>query len=67
MPGTQTSNRHRADSGGNRMRSDSDRTEKFDGDVDPLASHPVEPRARTALLPPIMVGLLSGAFVFDSS
>jgi hypothetical protein len=49
------------------MRSDSDRTEKFDGDVDPLASHPVEPRARTALLPPIMVGLLSGAFGFDSS
>lgn len=39
------------------MRSDSDRTDKFDGDLDPLASHPVEPRARTALLPPIMVGL----------
>ncbi|GLI76178.1 hypothetical protein PoHVEF18_004449 [Penicillium ochrochloron] len=51
---TQTLNRHRADSGGNRMRSDSNRTEKFEGDVDPLASHPVEPRARTALLPPIM-------------
>lgn len=35
------------------MRSDSQRTE--DGDGDGAVRHPVEPRARTALLPPIMV------------
>lgn len=54
-PNRQSPHRHRADSGGNRVRSDSERTEKLDGDLDPMASHPVEPRARTALLPPIMV------------
>ncbi|KAJ5993802.1 hypothetical protein N7451_009526 [Penicillium sp. IBT 35674x] len=46
--------RHRADSWGNRMRSDSERTENTYDDVEPLTSHPVEPRSRTALLPPIM-------------
>lgn len=40
----------------NRKRSDSDRTEKPDDDDDEDAiCHPVEPRARTAHLPPIMV------------
>ncbi|KAJ6135169.1 hypothetical protein N7512_000329, partial [Penicillium capsulatum] len=53
VPNSQSS-RHRADSGGNRVRSDSDRTENSKSDVNPMASHPVEPRARTALLPPIM-------------
>ncbi|KAJ5287487.1 hypothetical protein N7478_003173, partial [Penicillium angulare] len=46
--------RHRADSGANRMRSDSEKTENFYGDIEPVASHPIEPRSRTALLPPIM-------------
>lgn len=55
VPNSQTAQRHRADSGGNRLRSDSERTEKFDGGLDTVESHPVEPRARTALLPPIMV------------
>ncbi|KAJ5646684.1 hypothetical protein N7490_003056 [Penicillium lividum] len=48
------STRHRADSGGYRMRSDSDRTENTYDDFEPMTSHPVEPRSRTALLPPIM-------------
>lgn len=55
MPSTQGGNRYRSDSGGNRLRSDSEKTEKLDGLIDPMASHPVEPRARTAMLPPIMV------------
>ncbi|KAJ5899555.1 hypothetical protein N7495_004299 [Penicillium taxi] len=54
IPNSQPDHRHRADSGGNRMRSDSNRTDKFDIGIDPLATHPVEPRARTAFLPPIM-------------
>lgn len=54
-PNSQSGLRHRADSGGNRVRSDSERTEKFDGALEAVESHPVEPRARTALLPPIMV------------
>ncbi|OJJ45447.1 hypothetical protein ASPZODRAFT_144077 [Penicilliopsis zonata CBS 506.65] len=45
--------RVRADSTGNRMRSDSDRTVP-DDEFDHIVRHPVEPRARTALLPPIM-------------
>lgn len=55
VPSTQGGNRYRADSGGNRLRSDSEKTEKLDAVIDPMASHPVEPRARTAMLPPIMV------------
>lgn len=58
-PGSLSTHRYRADSGGTRLRSDSDRTEKFvDGDFDTVENHPVEPRSRTALLPPIMVSLL---------
>ncbi|PYI11299.1 putative catabolite repression protein creC [Aspergillus sclerotiicarbonarius CBS 121057] len=51
---TQHLNRHRADSGGNRMRSDSQETANTYNSYDPTVRHPVEPRARTALLPPIM-------------
>lgn len=53
VPNSQTANRHRADSGDNRVRSDSNQTDKFNEDID-QTSHPVEPRSRTALLPPIM-------------
>ncbi|KAJ5650677.1 uncharacterized protein N7484_004400 [Penicillium longicatenatum] len=53
-PSSQSTHRHRADSWGNRMRSDSERTDNTYEDVEPLTSHPVEPRSRTALLPPIM-------------
>jgi hypothetical protein len=54
-PGLQPAGRHRADSGGiTRLRSDSEKTEKSDGDIE-QTSHPIEPRSRTALLPPIMV------------
>lgn len=52
---TQHLNRHRADSGGNRTRSDSQETADTYNSYDPTVRHPVEPRARTALLPPIMV------------
>ncbi|KAJ5225870.1 hypothetical protein N7468_007095, partial [Penicillium chermesinum] len=52
-PGSQSIHRHRADSGGNRGRSNSERTEYVDRETE-VADHPVEPRARTALLPPIM-------------
>ncbi|BCS16039.1 hypothetical protein ALUC_80246A [Aspergillus luchuensis] len=51
---TQHLNRHRADSGGNRTRSDSQETADTYNSYDPTVRHPVEPRARTALLPPIM-------------
>ncbi|OJJ77674.1 hypothetical protein ASPBRDRAFT_166737 [Aspergillus brasiliensis CBS 101740] len=51
---TQHLNRHRADSGGNRTRSDSQETANTYNSYDPTVRHPVEPRARTALLPPIM-------------
>ncbi|PWY91962.1 putative catabolite repression protein creC [Aspergillus sclerotioniger CBS 115572] len=51
---TQHLNRHRADSGGNRIRSDSQETANTYNSYDPTVRHPVEPRARTALLPPIM-------------
>lgn len=57
VPNSQTANRHRADSGDNRVRSDSNGTEKFNDDIDQTMSHPVEPRSRTALLPPIMVSI----------
>ncbi|KAJ5923222.1 hypothetical protein N7454_008467, partial [Penicillium verhagenii] len=53
-PSSQSTHRHRADSWGNRMRSDSERTENTYDDLEPMTSHPVEPRSRTALLPPIM-------------
>lgn len=53
VPNSQTANRHRADSGDNRVRSDSNQTDKLYGDIE-QTSHPVEPRSRTALLPPIM-------------
>ncbi|KAJ5661973.1 uncharacterized protein N7477_009589 [Penicillium maclennaniae] len=54
-PGSLSMHRNRTDSGGTRFRSDSDRTDKFiDGDIDHVENHPVEPRSRTALLPPIM-------------
>ncbi|KAH8427747.1 WD40 repeat domain-containing protein [Aspergillus melleus] len=51
---SQHANRHRADSAGNRVRSDSQRTAGIDSTYDQTVRHPVEPRARTALLPPIM-------------
>ncbi|RAK97714.1 WD40 repeat domain-containing protein [Aspergillus ibericus CBS 121593] len=54
VPNTQQYNRHRADSGANRMRSDSQETANTYNSYDPTVRHPVEPRARTALLPPIM-------------
>ncbi|KAE8149826.1 hypothetical protein BDV25DRAFT_140411 [Aspergillus avenaceus] len=47
-------NRHRADSASNRMRSDSQLTADTYNSYDCAVRHPVEPRARTALLPPIM-------------
>ncbi|KAL5001549.1 hypothetical protein BDV10DRAFT_182448 [Aspergillus recurvatus] len=52
---SQQLSRHRADSAGNRMRSDSQRT-AADSETAPdqPVQHPVESRARTALLPPIM-------------
>lgn len=56
VPNSQTANRHRADSGDNRVRSDSNQTDKLYGDIE-QTSHPVEPRSRTALLPPIMVSI----------
>lgn len=56
VPNSQTANRQRADSGDNRVRSDSNQTDKFSEDIDQM-SHPVEPRSRTALLPPIMVSI----------
>ncbi|EAW06583.1 WD40 repeat domain-containing protein [Aspergillus clavatus NRRL 1] len=51
---TQYGNRHRADSASNRMRSDSQKTANTYESCDQAVRHPVEPRARTALLPPIM-------------
>ncbi|PYH45055.1 WD40 repeat domain-containing protein [Aspergillus saccharolyticus JOP 1030-1] len=51
---TPLGNRHRADSAGNRVRSDSQQTADTYSSYDPTVRHPVEPRARTALLPPIM-------------
>ena len=60
VPGSQSIHRYRADSGGNRGRSNSEKTEKLDGESE-AADHPVEPRSRTALLPPIMVCLSSGS------
>ncbi|KAL3476187.1 hypothetical protein BJX99DRAFT_247035 [Aspergillus californicus] len=52
---SQQVNRIRADSAGNRMRSDSQRTAAdTDTASDQPTQHPVETRARTALLPPIM-------------
>ncbi|THC88343.1 hypothetical protein EYZ11_012213 [Aspergillus tanneri] len=51
---TQHTNRHRADSAGNRVRSDSQRTADLNSNYDHTVRHAVEPRARTALLPPIM-------------
>ncbi|GAB1195051.1 hypothetical protein APSETT444_004304 [Aspergillus pseudonomiae] len=51
---TQHFSRHRADSASNRMRSDSQRTADTYNEYDSAVRHPVEPRARTALLPPIM-------------
>jgi WD40 repeat protein len=56
VPNSQAANRHRADSGDNRMRSDSNETAKSSEDIEQM-SHPVEPRSRTALLPPIMVSI----------
>ncbi|KAJ5634521.1 hypothetical protein N7528_002363 [Penicillium herquei] len=53
-PHSQSAARTRADSGANRMRSDSERTENFYGEFEPVTSHPIEPRSRTAMLPPIM-------------
>lgn len=47
-------NRHREDSLGNRIMPDSDCTRKLDHNSDQTARHPIEPRSRTALLPPIM-------------
>ncbi|KAJ9233588.1 hypothetical protein DTO169E5_6964 [Paecilomyces variotii] len=47
--------RHQTDSTSHRKRSDSNRTEKPDDDEEEVTvCHPVEPRARTAHLPPIM-------------
>ncbi|KAG2417426.1 catabolite repression protein creC [Aspergillus terreus] len=51
---SQHASRHRADSAGNRARSDSQRTADGYDEYDQAVRHPVEPRARTALLPPIM-------------
>ncbi|KAF9889392.1 hypothetical protein FE257_007293 [Aspergillus nanangensis] len=51
---SQHPNRLRADSAGNRMRSDSQRTADGHDAYDSTVRHPVEPRSRTALLPPIM-------------
>lgn len=51
-------NRHRADSTGNRVRSDSQLTTDTHDGIETVR-HPVEPRARTSLLPPIMVRQLS--------
>ena len=48
-------NRHRADSAGNRVRSDSQLTANTYDSTDQTVRHPVEPRSRTGLLPPIMV------------
>lgn len=55
VPGSQTASRHRSDSGDGRVRSDSNGTDNYNGDIDQTPSHPVEPRSRTAMLPPIMV------------
>ncbi|KAL2217502.1 putative catabolite repression protein creC [Thermoascus aurantiacus ATCC 26904] len=54
VPGTQHLTRHRTDSTSNRVRSDSNRTDKPEHDTEDTVIHPVEPRARTAQLPPIM-------------
>ncbi|KAI9926874.1 hypothetical protein ASPWEDRAFT_121408 [Aspergillus wentii DTO 134E9] len=54
VPSTQNVNRHQGDSGGHRIRSDSQQTADTYDSVDQTVRHPVEPRARTALLPPIM-------------
>lgn len=63
---TQLNNRHRADSAGNRVRSDSQQTADTYSSYDPTVRHPVEPRARTALLPPIMVSFLSPSPTFQA-
>ncbi|KAL2012247.1 hypothetical protein VTN00DRAFT_4965 [Thermoascus crustaceus] len=54
VPGTQHLSRHRTDSTSNRVRSNSDQTDKPEDDFEDTIIHPVEPRARTAQLPPIM-------------
>lgn len=54
VAGSYQLNRHRTNSLGARKRSDSEKTEKADADIDDL-NHPVEPRKLTAQLPPIMV------------
>lgn len=54
-PGSQTASRHRSDSGDGRIRSNSNGAETYNEDLNQTTSHPVEPRSRTAMLPPIMV------------
>lgn len=61
-PSLQQVNRHRADSTGNRVRSDSQLTTDTRDGIETVR-HPVEPRARTSLLPPIMVRQLSPSFI----
>lgn len=57
--------RHQTDSTSHRKRSDSNRTEKPDDDEEEVTvCHPVEPRARTAHLPPIMVRIYFGNCFF---
>lgn len=51
----------------NRVRSDSNMSEKpadENGDDEPV-THPVEPRARTAQLPPILVNTFPSTYVYD--
>src|SRR5437588_5199618 len=53
------SGRIRAESLSGRLGSDSNLTPTRDESPDTVAVHPVEERARTAVLPPIMVGRVS--------
>jgi len=53
VAGSYQLNRNRTNSLGARKRSDSEKTEKADAEIDDL-NHPVEPRKLTAQLPPIM-------------
>ncbi|KAL2001913.1 hypothetical protein VTN02DRAFT_1008 [Thermoascus thermophilus] len=54
VSGTQHLSHHKTDSISNRVRSNSDHTDKPEDDFEDTIIHPVEPRARTAQLPPIM-------------
>jgi len=60
IAGTHHLSRPRTDSTSNRVRSDSNRSESTEDAGEETICHPVEPRAMTALLPPIMSKVVGG-------